>query len=85
MATIRDKMGHCLHEFFTMRRSREQVAGCQRDDHRFPDMSQRIRFGSAWLAGSPEKPADVRLDQFRECWTNRTLRRNTIRLLDLVD
>jgi hypothetical protein len=26
MATIRDKMGHCLHEFFTMRRSREQVA-----------------------------------------------------------
>ena len=26
MATIRDKMGHCLHDFFTMRRSREQVA-----------------------------------------------------------
>src|SRR4051812_437216 len=26
MATIRDKMGHCLHEFFTMRRSRAQAA-----------------------------------------------------------
>src|SRR5262249_55115085 len=26
MATIRDKMGHCLHESFTMRRSREQAA-----------------------------------------------------------
>jgi hypothetical protein len=26
MATIRDKMGHCLHEFFTMRRSPERAA-----------------------------------------------------------
>src|SRR5262249_27107123 len=26
MATIRDKMGHCLHEFFTMRRSLERAA-----------------------------------------------------------
>jgi len=31
MATIRDKMGHCLHEFFTMPRSREQAAVLGKD------------------------------------------------------